>query len=261
MKKGLKIIGVIPAHLDSQRFERKILHKIINLPMIEHVRRRVLRTKLLENVYVASGDDEILNTVSDYGGNIIKTYRKHSNGTSRVAESIENIDCSHVLIIQGDEPLIQYDHIKNLVKAIEKKPEIDSWNSTSSIISYEDLNKENIVKAAINEQNRILYCFRKSPSYSNYKNQIKYIKKIQGLLAFKKEVIKQITSNPPSECEIYESIEQLRIIANGIDLFSVNQSNQVPSINQKIDLKDLDEYLKKNADELKITNEICRNIY
>ena len=261
MKKGLKIIGVIPAHLDSKRFKRKILHNIMNLPMIEHVRRRVLRTKLLENVYVASGDNEILNKVSDYGGNIIKTYRNHPNGTSRVAESIETINCTHVIVIQGDEPLIQYEHIKNLVKAIENKPEIDSWNSTSSIISKEDLNKENIVKAAVNENNRILYCFRKTPSYSNYENQIKYIKKIQGLIAFKKEIIKKINSYPPSECEIYESIEQLRIISNGISLFSVNQSNQVPSINQKIDLEDLEDYLNENADELKITNEICRNIY
>ena len=63
MKKKIKVIGVIPAHLKSIRFQRKVLHDILGLPMIEHVRRRVERAGILDGVFVASGDDEILDTV------------------------------------------------------------------------------------------------------------------------------------------------------------------------------------------------------
>ena len=259
MKDNLKIIGVIPAHLDSVRFKRKILHNIYGLPMIEHVRRRVVRSKLLEKVFVASGDDEILDTVSKYGGDVIKTQKKHTNGTSRVAESIKSLNCSHILVIQGDEPVIKTDHIKNIVKAIKDNPKNDSWNSTSELYTKEDLYKVNIVKAAVNEENRILYCFRKSPSYSTTKNQLSYIRKIQGLIAFKKDVLLKLQNITASKCELFESIEQLRIISSGFCLYGVPQRNQVPSINEESDLEELYDYLNLNKKELEITNEIINS--
>ena len=261
MKRDLKIIGVIPAHLNSVRFRRKILHDILGIPMIEHVRRRAIKSGFLNKVYVASGDNEILDVVSGYGGSVLKTIESHSNGTSRVAESIKSKDCSHVLIIQGDEPLIQFNHIKNMVDAIAKKPNIDAFNSISKLLSEEELSKINTVKAAINEQNRILYCFRKSPSYSDFINQKNYIRKIQGLIAFKKNSLLKISKLPAPQCEIYESIEQLRIISHGLNLFGVFQDNQVPSINEKIDLDEYFLYLENNNIENRITQEILQNKY
>ena len=261
MNKELKIIGVIPAHLNSLRFRRKILHNILGIPMIEHVRRRAIKSGFLQEVYVASGDDEILDMVKGYGGNVLKTFETHTNGTSRVAESIKYKDCSHVLIIQGDEPLIQENHIKNMVNAIKNEPNIDAWNSISQLLSKDDLLKVNTVKAAINEEKRILYCFRRSPSYADYNKQLNYIKKIQGLIAFKKNSLLKISTLPAPQCEIYESIEQLRIISNGFNLFGVLQDNQVPSINEKIDLDEFYSYLKTNIVENNITTEILSNHY
>ena len=261
MNKDLKIIGVIPAHLNSLRFKRKILKDILGIPMIEHVRRRAERSRLLDEVLVASGDDEILNVVSENGGRVIKTYESHLNGTSRVTEIIKSKECSHVLIIQGDEPLIKEEHIKNMTTAIKKNPEIDSWNSLSEIILKEDLFKKNIVKAAINENNKILYCFRRSPSFSMVENQLSYIKKIQGLIGFKKETLLKLELIDRPKCEIFESIEQLRIISYGLNLFGIMQKDQVPSINEEKDLEDLFIYLDKNKYEYKITQEIINGKY
>jgi 3-deoxy-manno-octulosonate cytidylyltransferase (CMP-KDO synthetase) len=261
MNSKIKIIGVIPAHLDSVRFKRKILHKIFGLPMIEHVRRRVLKTKILDEVFVASGDDEILNLIKNYGGNTIKTSKTHHNGTSRVAESIRKKDCTHVLIIQGDEPLIQFNHLNNMVNAIKQNPERDSWNSTCNLDNPESLNAKNVVKASLNFENRILYCFRKSPSICTIKDQLIYIKKIQGLIGFRKEILLKISSLVSSNFESLESIEQLKIISNGFNLYSVSQSNEVPSINEEKDLNDLYSYLEKNKDEFEITNQILKNKY
>ena len=50
----MKIIGIIPAHLNSKRFPKKILYKIKNLPMIEHVRRRALLSKKFNKVIVCT---------------------------------------------------------------------------------------------------------------------------------------------------------------------------------------------------------------
>ena len=259
MKNKLKITGVIPAHLGSIRFKRKILHNILGIPMVEHVRRRALRSGFLDNVYVASGDEEILKKVKDCGGEVIKTFKSHSNGTSRVAESIKEINCSHVVVIQGDEPLIQNDHVKKIVEAINKNPSNHSWNATCNIERAEDLQTKNIVKAAINEENKILYCFRNTPSFCDPKSQFKYIKKVQGLIAFRKDVLIKLAELKAPKCETLESIEQLRIISYGFNLLSVNQINEVPSINEKEDLEKFHEYLIANPTEKEITKKIIEN--
>ncbi len=256
MSDQTKIVGLIPAHLASIRLKRKVLIDILGRPMIEHVRRRALRSGLLDKVIVASGDNEILDTVTKYGGEVIKTYKKHMNGTSRAAEAIDSIDCTHIVVIQGDEPLIQKEHLENIVKAIKRSPIIDSWNSTCELQKKQDLDKREIVKAALNDDGRILYCFRRTPSYGGLSEQLEYIKKIQGLIAYKKDVLIKLSTLPASRCEKYESIEQQRIIANGFDLFSVQQNSQVPSINIKEDLDELFKYLKENKSEYKLLKEI-----
>ena len=70
-----------------------------------------------------------------------------------------------------DEPLIQFNHIKNMVDAITKKPNIDAFNSISKLLSEEELSKINTVKAAINEQIGSYIALEKSPSYSDFINQ------------------------------------------------------------------------------------------
>ena len=70
---GNKIIAVIPAHLASIRFPRKVLFSLHGLPMIEHVRRRAMLSSLVADVYVATCDSEIASVVRDFGGTVIMT--------------------------------------------------------------------------------------------------------------------------------------------------------------------------------------------
>ena len=51
---------VIPARLNSLRFKNKILFKILKLPMIEHVRRRAIKSKINYNkIFVATNNKRI----------------------------------------------------------------------------------------------------------------------------------------------------------------------------------------------------------
>ena len=259
MKKVIKIVSLIPAHLASIRFKKKVIHELFGLPMIEHVRRRALDSRLIGNIIVASGDREILETVKNYGGEVKQTYRKHLTGTSRIAEAVEDIDCTHVIVIQGDEPLIQKEQLKKLITAIKLNPEIDSWNSISDLNSEKDLNNINIVKAALNEEGQIIYFFRKSPSYAEFYKQKKYIKKVQGLIAYKKNVLLEISNSSLPLIEKYESIEQLRVIIKGYKIFGFMQNNQVPSINTKEDLKQFYEYMDKNPNQYKLSQKLINS--
>ena len=102
----MKIIAIIPAHLASVRFPRKVLHPFAGLPMIEHVRRRALFASGLDGVYVATCDEEIADVVERGGGRVIVTSSTHKTGTDRVAEAVSSLDCTHVIVLQADEPLM-----------------------------------------------------------------------------------------------------------------------------------------------------------
>ena len=145
----MKIVAVIPAHLASLRFPRKIIFPFHGLQMIEHVRRRAILSKAVSEVYVATCDQEIADVVRGYGGNVIMTSNTHKNGTSRVAEVIKSIDCSHVILLQGDEPLLLPRHVDSVSKAILAEPKVDAWNATGSISDEEELDRHSFVKCAV----------------------------------------------------------------------------------------------------------------
>ena len=79
----MKQVIIIPARLNSLRLPKKVLLDIHGLPMIEHVRRRTLMAKNVSEVFVATCDEEINQTVLSFGGKVIMTNQNHQNGTSR----------------------------------------------------------------------------------------------------------------------------------------------------------------------------------
>jgi 3-deoxy-manno-octulosonate cytidylyltransferase (CMP-KDO synthetase) len=253
------IIGVIPAHMSSVRFPQKILHPIMNLPMIEHVRRRAELSTTLNKVYVATCDKEIAEVISKYGGNVIMTSSSHQDGTSRVAEAIKKINCSHVVLLQGDEPLLIPKDIDYFVKNIKNRPLVKAWNAVANLSDEEELDKNSFVKCSINSKNRILYCFRRSPGYSSFQKQKKYIKKILGLIAYRKDFLTELEELPESLITKYEYIEQMKIIENNTDLFSVELSQSLPSINEPNEVSVVVDYLKKSNIQKSILKNIIEN--
>lgn len=228
----MKMVAVIPARLASTRFPRKILFPFHGLPMIEHVRRRALLSHAVSDVYVATCDEEIADTVRAYGGKVIMTANTHINGTDRVAEAVKNIDCSHVLLLQGDEPLLLPRHMALFAETIAADESVDVWNATGSIEDVEELDRHSFVKCAVSATGRILYCFRRTPCYSTYKVQQTFVRKMLGIIAYRKDFLLHLTSLPPSSIEQAESIEQLRIIDGGFNLYSIPVSPSLPSVNE-----------------------------
>jgi 3-deoxy-manno-octulosonate cytidylyltransferase (CMP-KDO synthetase) len=212
--------------------------------MIEHVRRRALLSKAFDDVYVATCDEEIASVICNYGGKVIMTANTHSNGTSRVAEAVKDIDCSHVVLLQGDEPLFLPDHVNQLVDAIKQNPQGESWNATGPIDTKEELDRHSFVKCAVSESNRIIFCFRRSPSYSEFENNKTFIRKILGLIAFRKDFLQKIVGMPVSRIEKYEFIEQMRVIENGFTMTSVPVSPSLPSVNEPAEADIVLEYIR-----------------
>jgi 3-deoxy-manno-octulosonate cytidylyltransferase (CMP-KDO synthetase) len=254
----MKIVGVIPAHMASVRFPGKILYPLLELPMIEHVRRRAKMSKLLSDVIVATCDEQIANVIQNFGGNVIMTSNKHKNGTTRVAEALKNIECTHVLLLQGDEPLVLPRHIDQLISIIKNDNLSDAWNATGKIENNEELDRHSFVKCTIGLNKEILYLFRRSPSFNNLDIQQKFIRKILGLIAYKKDFIEKLSNIKASHIEIAESIEQMRIIENGYSIRSIDLQPSLPSINEPDEVEIVLNYINSNSEQKEIIKNLMK---
>ena len=85
-----KTIILIPSRLDASRLPNKPLLKINNKSLINHVYEKGQSTNIGE-VYVATGDKEILNEVSKNNGKRILTKKNHLTGTDRIFEAYKKL--------------------------------------------------------------------------------------------------------------------------------------------------------------------------
>lgn len=213
-KKKLVIIGVIPARYGSTRLKAKALADINGKPMVQHVYERCMKSKLLDEVFVATDDKRIFNAVLNFGGNVIMTSPKHTSGTDRIGEAIKSIKCDIVINIQGDEPMIDHRNIDKAISPLIKDKTINVSTLCYKINDSKEINNPNIVKVVFDKDNFALY-FSRSPVPCNRDNgKVNYYKHI-GLYVYRKDYLQKLVKLKPTKFELAEKLEQLRILENG----------------------------------------------
>ena len=155
----MKVIGIIPARYDSSRFPGKPLANILGKSMIERVYVQCKKTSSLSDVIVATDDERILNHVQSFGGGAMMTSKDHQSGTDRCNEVVRKLTKNYDVIvnIQGDEPYINPNQIKEIIKLFEEnKTQIGTL--AKKITDIEIVENENSPKA-IFDKNRIALDF------------------------------------------------------------------------------------------------------
>jgi 3-deoxy-manno-octulosonate cytidylyltransferase (CMP-KDO synthetase) len=140
----MKVIAVIPARMGSSRFPGKPLKKILDLPMVEHVRRRALLCPSVNEVVVATCDQEIIDVVSQADGKAVMTSDKHERCTDRVEEAVRQSSADIIVVLQGDEPLLGRDVIDRLIAPFKADENIVCSNLISVIKDENDLDDRDI---------------------------------------------------------------------------------------------------------------------
>lgn len=228
--------------------------------MVEHVRRRAILFGVFSDVYVATCDQEIANVVESFGGKVLMTGTHHINGTSRAAEAVKQLHCSHVVLLQGDEPLILKRHLEQLISRMLHYPQIEAWNLTSPIIEKSDLDRHSFVKCSVSSDQNILYCFRRSPSVAHYNAKVKFIRKMLGVISFRKDILIKLSSLEPTLIETSESIEQMRIIENNFHLKSVAVNESLPAVNEPEEVHEVARYMNDFEEQKDILIKISREL-
>ena len=241
----MKNIAFIPARLESKRFPNKVIKSIFNLPMIEHVRRRAIISKVFERILIVTNSNLIKRKLNKYNAKTVITKKKHYNGTSRVSEVSHKFNFDYGFILFADEPLISINMLKKCEREIKKNKKILVYNVVTNI-KKGDKKSQHIVKCLINEKGFITNYYRDAKK----KNIKSTIRKSSGILIFKRSLLNKFYNLKRKYNEKTFKIEQFRFLENKIPIKSIFFRDIYPSINDKKEFRVLLKKVKKDKIEL-----------
>lgn len=240
-------IAVIPARYGSKRFPGKPLANILDKPMIQWVYENVSKVKDLDDVYVATDDERIIQCVKHFQGNVLMTSNKHTCGSDRINECREILKLDNediILNVQGDEPLIQPEMIEELL-AIFEDSEVYMATLKKQMKEEEDFENPNIVKVVTDNYNNALMFSRYALPYNRDGQKCMVYYKHIGIYGYKAGFLKHYSTMEKSYLEQMESLEQLRVLEHGFKIRVEETQYQTIGVDTPEQLKEIEQRLKK----------------
>lgn len=215
----MKIIAVIPARYEASRFPGKLMQKLGEKTVISTTYENVVKTGLFSDVFVATDSEIIFNEIKSNGGKAVMT-GQHETGSDRIAEAVENINCDIVVNVQGDEPFLKTEPLKQLMEVFQHdlNKKISLASLKIKLQNQEDIENPNHVKVITDLNGFALYFSRSVIPYHREKSiDAEYFRHI-GVYAFRKEALLKFSRLPMSPLEQLEKIECIRYLENGMKI-------------------------------------------
>ena len=253
----VRVAAVIPARMASSRFPGKPLIQIQGLAMVEHVRRRALLCRRFCEVVVATCDKEIAAVVEESGGKVLLTSSAHPAATDRVAEAVRQLDCTHVVNVQGDEILVLPSDLEKMASAMEAQPTVPAWNAVARIEDPAELSDPSVVKCVLSISGRILFCARDLGRCAiQMNNGFEPIRRVLGILGYRRDFLEDYGKLPRTPFESAESIDQSRILEHDIILRSVPFTKGYVGVNERRELERVHSCLRDDPMQQAVLQEV-----
>lgn len=209
----MKVNAFIPARMKSSRFPGKPLVKLNNQSMIQHVWEKTKLCRDIDEVYIATCDNEIQKEAESFGAKVIMTSENHEMCMTRIVEATSKVPTDIVVTVQGDEPLIDQKMISQTIRNL-KENHFFATTLAQKIHNTSEINDPNRVKIIWNKDNEVIYISREAiPSNKKTKKIIDYYKMV-CVYTMKYEDLLIYENLQLSKLEEIESIDMLRIIEN-----------------------------------------------
>lgn len=243
----MKFIAIIPARYASTRFPGKPLAVLGGKTVIQRVYEQAV--SILPEAYVATDDDRIFQAVESFGGRAVMTRADHKSGTDRIEEAAEKIgtDADVIINIQGDEPFVQASQILTLQHLFDAK-ETQIGTLGKRFDSMDAVMNPNSPKIVCDRRGFALYFSRNVIPYlrgrdvQDWLEHFPYLKHL-GIYAYRREVLREVTTLPQSPLEMAESLEQLRWLENGYRIRVGLTDEETVGIDTPDDLRRAEEFL------------------
>lgn len=211
--------------------------------MIERVVDGVLKVPDIQDVFVLTDDQRIMDVLHDTRAIPLLTSTDCRSGTERILSVYEQLDADVVLNIQGDEPMINAHHIQSLIKLMEVDP-TQIGTLCHRINASDPLFDFNRVKVVFDKAGKVLYFSRQAipahrdKAFKDWLASSIYYQHI-GVYGFKMGVLHQLKDLSSSYLEASEQLEQLNWMYNGhnVHIVEVEQGSSI-SVDTEKDYKE-----------------------
>lgn len=237
-----KVLLVIPARYGSTRLPGKPLKKIGNKTLIQRVYERAKKVNCLKTV-VATDDIRILKHCEINKIDCVMTKKGHLTGSDRTSEISKKYNYQWVLNIQGDEPLINVNDVKNLIKKTLFLYKKQKFSVSTLYFKKRERNQYNPSEARIliNRNNEIIISTRKKIT-NNSKNKT-YLKHI-GIYLYRKKFLEKFSKLKERFLENDQKLEFLRVIENGYKIIAIKANHLTNGIDTPKDLAKVRKFFK-----------------
>lgn len=224
---------MIPARFGSSRLPGKPLLDLAGKPMVVRVVEAAQRAGF-ERCVVATDDQRIRDAVSAAGYEAVMTQAEHPSGTDRLQEAADQLGLAPddiVVNLQGDEPLMPGENLRQVVALLESAPEAAVATLYEPLPAAEAANP-NAVKLVQDRAGRVLY-FSRAPIPWDRDQQVTAenspYKRHIGLYAYRKRALDAFVTWPESPLEQLEKLEQLRFMSEGFGIVAAQAVASVPA--------------------------------
>lgn len=214
------VVAVVPARMASSRFPGKPLAMIAGLPMVEHVRRRAGLARTVDRVVVATCDKDIMAAIQGFDGAAVMTRDTHERCTDRVQEAMESVTGRIVVIVQGDEPLLDPATVDAVVAPLLADPDLLCTNLVSPLSGPEDLSDPDVVKACCDLQGNVIYLTRAAVPFPRSPGPVPVYRQT-GIMAFRTDFLHKFSQMAECPLERMESVDMLRVLEHGYSIRGV----------------------------------------
>jgi 3-deoxy-manno-octulosonate cytidylyltransferase (CMP-KDO synthetase) len=219
---------VIPARFDSARLPGKVLLPIGGRPMLHWVCERALASGATQ-VIVATDDERVRAAAAQAGVDCVMTAATLQSGTDRIAAVARQLDWAAddiIVNLQGDEPLMPPTLLGQVASLLLQHPDADIATLATAVTSAAEFLDPNAVKVVVAPDGRALLFSRAPipwdrdgardgvPGPESYRGALRHI----GLYAYRVHSLLRLAQWPPGELELREKLEQLRALAQGMQI-------------------------------------------
>ena len=238
----MNILALIPARMGSSRFPGKPLADIHGMAMLGHVWNRAKLSPVLDEVFVATCDQEIMDYIERLGGKGIMTLDTHERCTERTSEALHKIEdllqekVDIIVMLQGDEPMIVPEMINEAVAPMLKDENIPVVNLMAKMDTQEEHEDPNEVKVVTDLRGNAIYFSREAiPSRKKFNGTIPMMKQV-CVIPFRRDFLIEFNELEPTPLEVVESVDMMRVLEHGHRVKMVETNFSSYSVDTQTDL-------------------------
>jgi 3-deoxy-manno-octulosonate cytidylyltransferase (CMP-KDO synthetase) len=237
----------------STRFPGKPLANICDVPMIGHVYFRSKMSEIMDQVYIATCDREIMDYARSIDAEAIMTSDSHERASDRTAEAMIKIEEENgnkvdiVVMIQGDEPMILPEMIDRAVNPFLDNPEIMVTNLMAPLKNQQEHEDPNEVKVVVDIDDYALYFSREPiPSRKKGGTNIPMFKQV-CIIPFRRDFLIRFNEMKSTPLEEIESVDMLRILEHQYKVKMIRSDYETYSVDTQEDLEHVETLMKDDS--------------